>query len=147
MLASQASALNTMFGELARRAAQNMDAHMQATDAYMRMALKAQNQCRMTLETLATIKNPPVVFAKQANISNGPQQVNNGVPVATGARENLPAPNKLLEHQHVERMDARTASAAGGSDTPMATLEPVNRAENKTGKSGGLPQRRQGRKA
>ena len=40
----------------------------------MRMAMKAQNQCRMTLETLATIKNPPVVFAKQANINNGGQQ-------------------------------------------------------------------------
>ena len=40
----------------------------------MRMALKAQNQCRMTLETLATIKNPPVVFAKQANTAQGPQQ-------------------------------------------------------------------------
>jgi hypothetical protein len=31
----------------------------------------------MTLETLATIKNPPVVFARQANIAQGPQQVNN----------------------------------------------------------------------
>ena len=25
------------------------------------------------------MKNPPVVFARQANIANGPQQVNNGV--------------------------------------------------------------------
>lgn len=34
-------------------------------DAFMRTALKAQNQCRMTLETLATINNPPLVFANQ----------------------------------------------------------------------------------
>lgn len=34
---------------------------------------KAQSQCRATLETLAAIKNPPVIYAKQANISNGPQ--------------------------------------------------------------------------
>jgi hypothetical protein len=27
----------------------------------------------MTLETLATIKNPPVLSARQANIANGPQ--------------------------------------------------------------------------
>lgn len=40
-----------------------------------RMALKAQNQCRMTLETLATIENPPVVFARQANVTTGPQQI------------------------------------------------------------------------
>jgi hypothetical protein len=32
---------------------------------------------RMTLESLATIKNPPVVYARQANIAHGPQQVNN----------------------------------------------------------------------
>jgi hypothetical protein len=43
----------------------------------MRLALKAQGQCRATVETIATIKNPPVVFAKQVNITSGPQQVNN----------------------------------------------------------------------
>ena len=41
-----------------------------------KLALKAQSQCRATLETLAAIKNPPVIFVKQAN---GHQQVNNGV--------------------------------------------------------------------
>jgi len=42
--------------------------------------LKAQSQCRATLEALAAIKNPPIVYARQANIAAGPQQVNNGVP-------------------------------------------------------------------
>lgn len=46
-------------------------------DRFMRLGLKAQDQCRHTLETLAVMKNPPV-FARQANIANGPQQVNNG---------------------------------------------------------------------
>ena len=32
------------------------------------------------LETLANIKNPPTVFAQQANIAHRPQQVNNGMP-------------------------------------------------------------------
>jgi len=49
------------------------------------MALKAQGQCRTTLETLAAIKNPPVLFAKRANIAHGPQHVNNGTPL-TAAR-------------------------------------------------------------
>jgi hypothetical protein len=49
------------------------------SEAFMRMALKAQSQCRATVETLATIKNPPVVFARQANIAQGPQQVNNAM--------------------------------------------------------------------
>jgi hypothetical protein len=60
---------------------------MKNCEIYLRLALKAQNQCRMTLETLATIKNPPAVFAKQANIAHGPQQVNNGAETLAPARE------------------------------------------------------------
>ena len=77
MLYAQAQGLQTIFMNLARRA--TTQEYMKNWEAYMRMALKAQNQCRMTLETLANIKNPPVVFARQANINNGgQQQVNNG---------------------------------------------------------------------
>lgn len=80
MLLGQAAALNAMFAELARRAGANMGQYMDPTEKYMRLALKAQGQCRATLETLAAIKNPPLVFARQANINNGgQQQVNNGV--------------------------------------------------------------------
>lgn len=77
MLFGQAMALQAIFVNMARRAPkQELIAHW---DSYMRVALKAQNQCRMTLETLAAIKNPPVVIARQANINNGgQQQVNNG---------------------------------------------------------------------
>lgn len=83
MLSAQAVTLNSMFAELARRAAMNMGTHLQATETYLRLALKAQAQSRATLETLATIKNPPV-FARQANINNGgQQQVNNGTGSAT----------------------------------------------------------------
>ena len=103
ILIGQAGALNAMFSELARCAGLNMGEHLGATETYMRLALKAQGQCRATLETLAAIKNPPVVYARQANISHGPQQVNNGPAPACGesragaredgAIESLPAPN------------------------------------------------------
>jgi hypothetical protein len=77
MLYGQAHALQAIFMNLARRAASQE--YLKQWEAYLRMAMKAQNQCRMTLETLATIKNPPVVIARQANINNGgQQQVNNG---------------------------------------------------------------------
>ena len=80
MLSAQAVAFNAVFAEMARRAALNMGEHIGATESYMRPALKAQSQSRATVETLATIKNPPVVFARQTNINNGgQQQVNNGV--------------------------------------------------------------------
>lgn len=81
MLISQSVVLNVMFGELSRRSAENLNGGSEyhfAAESYFKMALKAQNQCRMTLETLSNIKNPPAVYAKQANIANGPQQVNNG---------------------------------------------------------------------
>jgi hypothetical protein len=89
MLAVQASALDAIFGELARRAAANMGQYSEATERYMRLALKAQGQCRATLETLAAMKNPPVMFAGQANIANGPQQVNNAAAPHGGGIENF----------------------------------------------------------
>lgn len=77
MLMNQATALQSLFARLAARG-MNCD-QAPAFEANMRIALRAQSQCRATLETLAAIKNPPVVFAKQANINqgNGNQQVNN----------------------------------------------------------------------
>ena len=126
ILASQASALNIVFAVMARRAALNLNTHLDATDAFMRIALRAQNQCRMTLETLTAIKNPPTVFAKQANIANEPQQVNNGIPDNSCARENLPAPSKQLEQDHLERLDARAKSAAVEGDSALAAMDPVN---------------------
>ncbi len=79
MLISQAVALESIFAEMARRANNNLGKNLDIAERYMRMSLKAQNQCRATLETLAELKSPTTVFAKQANIANGPQQVNNGV--------------------------------------------------------------------
>ncbi len=111
LLTAQAVTLDAIFNEMARRAALNMGKYMDATERYMRLALKAQSQCRTTLETLAAIKNPPVVFAKQANIAHGPQQVNNGSAahsaISTRDRahpqaENWPTEqNELLEAPHV----------------------------------------------
>lgn len=101
MLFGQAHALQAIFMELARRA--TAQEYLKQWDAYMRMAMKAQNQCRMTLETLATIKNPPVVYARQANINHGgQQQVNNGAVPASGvppthAETSEAAPNGLLD--------------------------------------------------
>lgn len=141
LLYSQAVALNAMFAEMACRSALNMGSHLQAAETYMRLALKAQSQCRNTLETLANIKNPPVVFAKQANISNGPQQVNNGAATSfetstrTRARahgKNETEPTKLLEGAQHGGTDLDTG-ATGTAARSHQTLEAVgafHRAEN-----------------
>jgi hypothetical protein len=133
-LLSQAAALDVLFASLARRAALNMGSYPEAGDTYLRLALRAQNQCRMTLETLATIKNPPVVFAKQANIAHGPQQVNNGTAVAP-AEQTDKAPTELLEHDHGERLDTGTAAAATGSDQAVATVVEIHRPAQRPGQN------------
>jgi hypothetical protein len=98
LLVGQATSLNVIYTELTRRAALNMGEYIQAAERYMRLALKAQAQCRATIETLAALKNPPVVYARQANIA-GQQQVNNYADPGSAppAEKSEGAPNKLLE--------------------------------------------------
>lgn len=126
-LTAQSVTLDTMFNELARRAVLNMGEHLSATETYMRLALKAQSQCARTIEVLAAMKNPPIVYAKQMNVSNGNQQVNNGsnrsntnAPAHT--QENQTQKNKLLEGQQNEWLDTRTATTPSRADKAMATM-------------------------
>jgi hypothetical protein len=131
MLYGQAQALQDIFASLARRAVSQE--YLKQWDAYMRMALRAQNQSRMTLETLATIKNPPVVFAKQANFAAGHQQVNNAArPDSTDSRAGKEqiSPNKLLEADHGERLDTGAPGTAGGANQDLETVGAIDGAEN-----------------
>lgn len=132
MLIAQATTLQTVFASLLLKA--SSQDQLKHWECYMRMGLKAQNQCRMTLETLAAIKNPPVIFARQANITNGPQQVNNSM--AAEAYEppaRAPAGNfsilktELLEASDEQRVDPRTARKAVGVDTKVEALGEVDR--------------------
>jgi hypothetical protein len=87
MLSAQAHTLDAMFNTLAQKASKAMSSgNVPSTEAYLRMALKAQSQCRTTLEAPAEIKAPrAVAFIRQANIAEK-QQVNNGTTV-NGASE------------------------------------------------------------
>jgi hypothetical protein len=127
MLVGQAVALQSIFVNLARRAARQE--YLKQHETFLRLALKAQNQSRMTLETLAEIKNPPVVFAKQANIAHGHQQVNNGASTPVShAEKNITQQNELLEVQNGSTiLDTRATGTAAAVDTAMATLGEVNR--------------------
>jgi hypothetical protein len=137
MLINQASALQAMFVRLTERGMEQT--HMPNLEGFIRLALRAQSQCRAALETLATIKNPPVIYARQANISNGPQQVNNGEgkptfqtstrPRAHTGEKEIPE-TKLLETQSHEWLDTGAAEAAGGVDQDMETVGAVDWAKN-----------------
>jgi len=123
MLVTQAHALDAIFGECARRARANMGEHTQTADMYLRVGLRAQSQCRPTWETLAAIKNPvPVAFVRQANISAGPQQVNNGVPAPSRTKERTKTPNRPLGADDGTRMDTRAAGAAGRDNPELETV-------------------------
>lgn len=129
MLINQAVALQSLFARLVERgmAADLLDPY----EVHMRLALKAQAQCTRTLEVLAAIKNPPVVIAKQANIAQGHQQVNNSIPTGPTSRgwETEKSPNKLLETLPDERLDCGTPTTASGADSDLATVGAVHRAE------------------
>ena len=132
LLYAQAVTLNAIFAELAARSQANMGSNIDAMDRLMRLALKAQGQCRATLETLSTIKNPPVVFARQANIANGPQQVNNGAAPSqapTHTTKSVSEPNELLEDRThgSPTLDPRATAAASREDQRLEPVGAVNR--------------------
>lgn len=140
MLISQAHTLDALFSSLSRRAHGNMEAgYGEAAERYMKLALRAQNQCRATLEGLSAIKNPPVVFAKQMNVSHGPQQVNNGVasnapPMAkdvTHAFESKTEQNKLGGSSHELLQDTRAFETISRTMPGASALEAIDRTEDK----------------
>ena len=133
MLTSHAHTLDAIFHELVARARGEARAgHLQAAETYMRLALKSQSQCRTTVETLAEIKNPPVLYARQANFSNGPQQVNNGVS-ASRPRENEIPPSKQSGHEHELLPDSRASALASRADSTMEAMGAINRTTNARG--------------
>jgi cell division protein FtsB len=141
MLIAQAHSLDSMFNELAQRAARNMGDYLNATDIYLRLALKAQSQCRATLETLAEIKYPKsATFVRQQNVGVN-QQVNNGAAIPNipraGAREDSPIPtNKLLEHDgngwQQNGMDTGTTSATSGANRELEAVGTLDRPSEQT---------------
>ena len=139
MLIAQAHSLQSIYVHMARRAL-NQDMQKKF-DGFMAMAFKAQNQCRMTLETLGKLKNPPVVYAKQANFAAGHQQVNNGTAapgsqaapradVAYGQPEQPPKHELLENAPHGHWMDTGTTSTPGPADPVLAPLGEVHRPED-----------------
>lgn len=75
LLASQAITLDAMFTELARRAAINMGEYLEASEKYGRLALKAQSNCRATLDALAKLHQPREQTVRHVHVNEGGQAV------------------------------------------------------------------------
>ncbi len=75
ILAAQAITLDGMFAELARRAAINMGEYATASERYGRLALKAQSNCRATLEALAKLHQPREQTVRHVHVTEGGQAI------------------------------------------------------------------------
>ena len=125
MLIGQATALQTIFVSLAKRA--HHQQYQRHLEAFLGLALKAQAQSRATIQAVIDLKFPKqATFVKQANIAHGPQQVNNGQHTGgdhVRALENQTEQNELLEGLAYggAQVDTRaTAATARGNPTVEA---------------------------
>lgn len=122
MLVSQAFALNMAVNSLAVRATRQTD--VSTMQMLMNLSFKAQNQSRATLDSLIQLKQPSqTTFVKQANISQGHQQVNNL------GEKNITPQKELLENSN-ERLDGRAQKASKKTNSTLETLAKVNRSKN-----------------
>ena len=144
LLIAQAFALNNIFADSLRKAMGSTPQfvpHIRSVnEVYAKIGLKAQAQCRATLETLANIKNPPqLAFVRQQNIAYQ-QQVNNkeasppqpeskveATPVNDEPRargNNKIFTNELLEtSNNVTRLELGTKKKAGGTNKELVPVE------------------------
>lgn len=134
-LVAQTVTLNAMFTQLAVTASR-LDV-VDHIDRVTRLALKAQSQCRATVETLALMKSPPLVITRQANFSQGPQQVNNAAPSTVGrdvpvscARNLRSEQNELLE-SNGKQLDTGASGASVACHQALAPVGVLNRASHK----------------
>ncbi|MEO7891959.1 MAG: hypothetical protein ABIW19_18335 [Vicinamibacterales bacterium] len=144
LMVAQALSLNAIYSEYARRSANNLRVNPEISERYMRLALKAQGQCSATVERLMASKNP-TIFARQANVAHGPQQVNNSImtrPADVARAGDLESRrNELLEAQ-VERLDTGASGTAADRDSGMAPVGAIDRALDPGGQTAIVAKRR-----
>ena len=133
MLTNQAMTLDAIFNNMAQRSYSQET--FKGIEVLMRLALKAQAQARSTAEALALLKNP-MPYIRQANMTTGPQQVNNayaGTPshsgIQSGAGNIQSEPNKLLEADHGNYLDTRAQGATSRVNQTVAAVGQVHRAK------------------
>lgn len=107
ILVAQAMTLDSMFTELARRAAQNVGEYMDASDCYGRLALKAQSNCRATLDALAKLHQPREQTVRHVHVNEGGQAL-----VADHFHKHERAP---VNARNDEQCDAASSAGAGTS--------------------------------
>lgn len=127
MLFGQSEALQFLWVWLLEKAmVQEQSVHH---DALMRLALRAQAQSRASIETLMLAKNPQTIIARQANVTSGPQQINNNLDLSR-ARESLIPPTQLSRGANAVHPDSRASSDAGRDDSQLEAVAEVHGAKD-----------------
>lgn len=75
LLVAQALSLDSIFTEMARRSVVNVGEYIDASERYMRLALKAQANSRATLEALARLHQPREQTVRHVHVNEGGQAV------------------------------------------------------------------------
>jgi hypothetical protein len=119
MLTAQAMTLDAIFTEMARRSVNNMCEYLDASERYMRLALKAQANSRATLAELAKLHQPREQTVRHVHVNEGGQAV-----IAdqfhnhTGGREN----GQSAEQPHA------TGTGSAGAGTALPCPDPLGEA-------------------
>ena len=135
MLVMQAHVLDNMFNAFAQLA---MEKSMDIAEVLLPLALKAQNQCRATIEALDRIKNPrSYAVIHQANLANGPQQVNNNSAMERPQARRLEIENppiKLSGGKQIGLLqDARAPAITSRTDSAVEAVAQIHGTKNVRG--------------
>jgi len=122
MLLCQTHVLNHLFSNLIARASSAK--YVGQYETYLRFALKAQNQTRQSVATLADLKGVRrTTFIKQQNQAIN-QQINNR---ELDSKKNTDTQNKLLEKTNGERLDFGAESKTITGNPEMEAVETIHR--------------------
>jgi hypothetical protein len=123
MLTGQAHTLQSLHYHLLEKA---FDKYISSTDIelFLRYSLKAQSQCRQTIETQANLMNPRAMAFMQTNIAEN-IQVNNAQALPD---QSAIAQSKLLASDN-ERMDSAPESQTSDRYTALEAVGAINGAK------------------
>jgi hypothetical protein len=122
MLAAQAHVLDTLFTDMAMRSRENMGEYLDASERYMRLALRAQANCRATLEALAKLHQPREQTVKHVQVNEGGQAI-----VADQITQQGGENGKSVKQSHATKAAGESATLLShdsqGNGVPIASRE------------------------
>lgn len=112
ILACQATTLDTIFTHMAEMALNNLGEHPEAAGRYLRLALKAQSNCKATIEAIDRMAREGIQTVKHVYVDNRGGQTVISDMIATGGQH-----EKNKEQCHARLTDQPTDAGLLSYDT------------------------------